>query len=170
MKFLNRENVYWVDIIEHKYGLVSLEHINITPNCSWFFRSLCKNLDATKIYWKLNLVNLNCTLVLEDLWIFDMPINAKSTFVNMDLLNENLQLNEFIHNDRWSLTSLQQFLSPHITPRFTSLGRLDLQSHNHWVWSSNTHVCNIVFKVYNTLNTSHTETAPWQGWKKYLET
>lgn len=94
-----------------------------------------------------------------------MPINAKSTFVNMDLLNGNLQLNEFIHNDRWSLTSLQQFLSPHITPRFTSLGRLDLQSHNHWVWSSNTHVCNIVFEVYNTLNTSHTETAPWQGWK-----
>lgn len=41
-------------------------------------------------------MNPNFTSVVEDPWIFEMPINFKPTFVNMSLIEDILNLNDFI--------------------------------------------------------------------------
>lgn len=107
----------------------------------------------------------NCTLVLENSWIFDMPISIKPSFVNMDLIDESLHLNDFIHNDRWSLSHIHQFLSPHINFESLNLGSIDDNNHNIWSWSSKSQGHGIISEVYKTLNASQAHMDSWKGWK-----
>lgn len=154
LNLINKEDVFWVNIIEHKYGKDIPWKISIPTNCSWFFRSLCKTLESTKSNQRIKTMKPNCTSVLEDSWIFDMPISVKPSFVNMDLIDESLHLNDFIHNDRWSLSHIHQFLSPHINFESLNLGSIDDNNHNIWSWSSKSQGHGIISEVYKTLNAS----------------
>lgn len=98
LKFLNKDNAFGIEILEHKYGLVQHWNLKIPPKCSWFFRSLCKNLDAIKSNLCLNIVNPNYTSVLRDPWHCETPINLKPTFVNINFVDDNLHINDFIRD------------------------------------------------------------------------
>lgn len=137
----------------------------ISPKCSWFFRSLCKTLDSIKSHLRIKVVNRNFTSVLEDPWIFEMPINFKPTFVNMSFIGDNLHLNDFIQPDNWNSTHVQQFLSEHISFVSMNLGHIDSSSQNFQVWSSNNCRSIVVSEVYIYLNKSNAKGSPWKGWK-----
>lgn len=153
LKLLNRDNVFWIDIIEHKYNSIFMWHFKIPPKVSWIFRSLCKTLGANKS---------NCISVLEDPWIFNMPIRLKPTFVNMDINFDSLQLNNFILNDWWDHSFIQHFLSPLIRPAISNLSNIDFSNHNLWTWSSSSLSCSIVLEIYKSLNSTHVQTNPWR--------
>lgn len=43
-------------------------------------------------------MNPNSISVLDDPWIFEMHVSLKPTFVNINFIDENFHINNFIHD------------------------------------------------------------------------
>lgn len=128
------------------------------------FRSLCKNLDSIKSNLKINIVNPNLTSIFGNPWIFEIPVNFKPTFIDMNLLNTNLHLNDFIRDGRWNFNGIQQSLNELFNPANMNLGHIDFNSTNSWAWISSLKGKSIVSEVYSHLNKSSHDYFSWKGW------
>lgn len=65
---------------------------------------------------------------------FEIPIQFKPTYVNMNLINEELSLSNFIHDGNWNFSSIHLFLSEHFNPPKLDLSSIDPSTVNSWVW------------------------------------
>lgn len=134
-KYLNRDNVIWVDILRLKYGYINFWKDTAPHKCSWFFRSLYYTAFQIKPFCKLNSINPDNTSFLWDPWCFDIPITYKPTYINMeeDLLHANIF--DLLHVDRWSDTHLNHLFGPSFNKHDLCIGSIDNTSYNHWIWS-----------------------------------
>lgn len=48
LNYLNSKQIFWVDILISKYGMLKLYHHNIPTNATWFYRGLCKVANEIK--------------------------------------------------------------------------------------------------------------------------
>lgn len=61
----------------------------------------------------------------------------KPTLVNMDVLTENLQFNDFIHEGNWNFSQIQHVFSDQINPIDLNHGLVDVNCQSLWGWSGN---------------------------------
>lgn len=64
---------------------------------------VCWQLTGSNILLHLwiNSFNSNCISVLNDPWCFDIPINFKPTFINMDLIDVDIHISRLINESDW---------------------------------------------------------------------
>lgn len=77
LNFVNAKDLIWVDILSKKYGKINFWTHLIPLNCSWLFRGLCITTEIIKPYLSINLINPSLTFLLQDPWIFEVPLAFK---------------------------------------------------------------------------------------------
>lgn len=106
-------------------------------------------------------MNPNYTSVLGDPWHCETPINLKPTFVNINFVDDNLHINDFIRDVNWNFTSIQQFLGELFILVNMHLKQIDSLATIPGFGKGR----NVVSKVYNHINNSSSDDFSLRGWK-----
>lgn len=80
LSMLSFNNIWWVSIMENKYGTFYIWKGSAPAKCSWFYRGLYHNLVVIRPFLWINFVNPNITSFLNDPWYFEIPIAIKPTY------------------------------------------------------------------------------------------
>ena len=145
------------------YGDTHTWNIKIPPECSWFLRYICKNMDFIKPYLWINSVDPNSISILNDPWCFEVSISFKSTFINMDLIDNNLWIYDFTDNCNWDFDALTVFLSTNFNSPIRTLGQINSKNSNSWVWMPSANNATMISAVYSFLNSNKDMFDNWRG-------
>lgn len=165
-KYLNRFDAIWVDILYLKYGHIYFWTDKVPPNCSWFFRGLCKTTNFIKLFCKINSFNHDYTSFLLDPWCFDIPIAFKPTFINMSAEFELINISDFIMNNFWDNTRLNHLFGDNFNLDPSILSTHGAPSHNHWVWNPKNTYNRISAAVYYHIMHINSNYDHWPDWAK----
>ncbi|XP_039145574.1 uncharacterized protein LOC120282794 [Dioscorea cayenensis subsp. rotundata] len=165
-KYLNLDNIYWVNIARLKYGRLNFWTDSISGNCSLIFRGICR---TTKILnqnlWIKNF-NPTQTSFLLNPWLFEIPLAFKPTFLIVDIDLNAIGFSELIDNGLWSHSKLVLVFGNLLGSLIPSLCDPDYISNNFWVWhpqSSNEKISSV---VSHHLNHNPGLSNEWLGWSK----
>lgn len=87
IRMVNNSNVWWVSIMNKKYGNFNIWADIVPASCSWFYRGLYRNAKHIRPYLWINIINPAETSFLNDPWYFELPLSHKPTYLNMDIDN-----------------------------------------------------------------------------------
>lgn len=96
LSFLNGQDVFWVDILCHKYGNYNCWSDFIPAKCSWFFRGLFRIAQALKPFLWIKTANLSISSILLDPLYFEIPLAFKLTYLNMDVNLDFVCISDFV--------------------------------------------------------------------------
>lgn len=68
-------------------------------------------------------IDPNCISVLHDSWFFEIPINFKSTFFNVDYVNSNFQVSDFLIDGNWNFEALHDLFGSNFNSPIGKLAR-----------------------------------------------
>lgn len=90
-------------------------------------------------------------------------------FINMSTNVEQVNISDLIHNDNWDPHSLRCLFGENLNYISSSLGIIDSNANNHWVWHPKSHCSKSSAVVYHHLNQNIALINQWIGWKKLWE-
>ncbi|XP_039136204.1 uncharacterized protein LOC120273607 [Dioscorea cayenensis subsp. rotundata] len=165
-KYLNSDNIFWVDIASHKYGHLNFWVNSIPAICSWIFRGICRTASNLKHNLWIKSFNPAQTSILFDPWLFEIPIAFKPTYLNVNTDLSDTCLSDFFVNDLWNVDKLYITFGDFLGPLVPNICNFDLANTNFWVWKPHSSNLNISSAVYNHLNHNHDLALEWPGWNK----
>ena len=131
LTYINASNVFWVDILIQKYGMVNFWISSAPPDCSWFFKGLCKIAYAIKPCMWLNSTNPNKVSVFHDLWCFETPLAFKPTFLAMDLDVSWFHIADFMMENSLNTQAFNNLFGGVLNSPIFSLGNINPNENNH---------------------------------------
>lgn len=135
------------------------------PNAPSFSSSFAKLWILIKPLIWLNVINPNCTSVLNNPWCFEIPINFKPTFINVDLLDSNIHLADSTDDSNLNFSPNTRHLSNRIDSLIRNSSRIDPDRQKSWVILVSSKCYSIISAIYILLNDSNFSNYSWQGWK-----
>lgn len=111
---LNSDNKIWVYILKTKYGDWNVWNMGHFSHTSWFFKSVCKITEVLKTNFKISARNPLSLDLWKDPCIMDIPINMKPTYINMDIIHENLSFVDLISHDTFDIDALVNIFSSNL--------------------------------------------------------
>lgn len=148
-KFLNNENLIWVDILRDKYGNINFRHDHPPNKCSWFFQGLCHSAIFIKQQCKLNTVNPDKASLLWDPWCFDIPVALKPTYINMNIDFNHITLNDLVLDNQWDNLGVIDIFGGVLDNSNLSLANVDYDYENYWVCQPKSNCHKISSAVYH---------------------
>lgn len=112
IRILNKHNVWWVSIMDLKYGAFNIWTGKIPSKYSWFFRGMYRNAYHIKPLLWMNTINSTLISFLNDPWYFEIPIAYKPTYLNIDIDIDNMQISDLISDNKWNINQLQNNFWP----------------------------------------------------------
>ncbi|XP_039120948.1 uncharacterized protein LOC120257557 [Dioscorea cayenensis subsp. rotundata] len=165
-RYINGDDLIWVDILYLKYGglnfwqdrfsLVVLGSLGVVSHLTVF--AFVPNL-------RIKSINPNQTSFLFHAWYFEVPLEFKPTYINMDLNVETLSISDFIENGSWDFSNLHLLFGNNFNFIVPNLGSINTTEPNHWIWASKTKDCKISATVYQFLNQVPSWSDNWEGWR-----
>lgn len=150
----------------HKYSPFDIWNGSIPAKCSWFYRGLYRNALLIRPFLWMNHINLALTSFLNDPWYFEIPINLKPTFLNMDIDYGDFQINDLLVDIHWNLDSLHIVFGNNINDNILCQSSVNYEISNHWVWFPNSKGPKVANKIYSFFNLSKGSADSWDGWGK----
>ena len=86
------------------------------------FQRVERSLNTIKPHLWMKSLNPQLISLLNDPWCFDIPLKVQGTFINMSLIDPELQSIYFIENSYWNETLLKDFSSNHLNSPIMNLG------------------------------------------------
>lgn len=151
-KYLNHDNVLWVDVLIHKYGYLNFWSNHFPPNYSVIFRGLYTTANVLKPNCWINNLNPGITSMSNDPWCFDIPLAFKPTFINIDFDMASMTVGDLIYYNCWDLHKLIDLFGYHSNDIINRLGTIDPYGANHWVWFPKSNTLKITSNVYQFLS------------------
>ena len=102
----------------------------------------------------LNVFNLNTTNFLWDPWCLGLPLACKRTYLNVDLLFENIAFSDSVLDNAINFNAVHGLLGLNVEWRRISKVFISDSEPKHWVRCSISTVGKIARAVYNHLNSS----------------
>lgn len=69
--------------------------------------------------------------------VFEIPINYKPTFINMDLLDTNIHFVDLIDYSNWNFSVIARVLSNSLDFPIRNFGRIDPYNQNPCIFTTN---------------------------------
>lgn len=165
LNYLNNKEFIWINIIRNKYGMHNIWDFSPPPKCSWFF---CRIMEIIKPNLWINVVNPFQISILQDPWLFEIPLNYKPTFINMDIEWDNVFFSDFYNDSGWNCSMLNLAFGKNLDSPAIGMGKIDPNGLHHWVWFPSAKSNKIPNAIYHFLNSSCPPNEPWVGWDNML--
>lgn len=136
-KYLNAENVFWVDIARQKYGCLNFWNDPIPSKCSWVFRGICLFATVLKPNLWIKTVNPLQTSFMLDPWLFDVPLAFKPTFLNVNVDFLDIRLIDIVTDGQWNSLYLCDIFGDYLGSSVSNICSIDCGGNNYWVWHPN---------------------------------
>lgn len=148
-----------------KYGKINFWLDHASTKCSWFSVVFAISLCTTKHFCKIYSVNPISTSFLKDPWCFDIPIALKPTFHNMDADFHHINISDMICSNNYDFNCFNFIFGNQFNSSSGSLGTINFDSNNCWVWQLKSNCSKIFATVYHHLNLNSSLSDNWIGWK-----
>lgn len=165
LNYLNNCDYIWVDIIRKKYGMQNLWTFIPPPKCSLFFRGLCRTTDIIKPNLWINVINPFQISIWQHPWIFEIPLNFKPTFINMELDWDNISFTNFYNAFGWNIQMFTHDFGLNFDSPMISRVKIVQNGSHHWGWFPHANTNKIPTIVSSFLNSRHCPDENWIAWK-----
>jgi len=163
---LNNNDVWWVDIMNHKYGKFNIWVDNVPANCSWFYGGLYCNAKHLRPFLWINTINPDLTSFMYDPSYFELPLSHKPTYLNMNLEIENLKIEHLLVGNNWNMNELNLTFGPYINDNIIGNSHITYTQGNNWIWFPKSKGTKLFVMVYSHFNQAKNVQDHWNGWNK----
>lgn len=163
---INNANVWWVSIMNLKYGNFNVWKDNVPANCSWFYRGLYRNAKHIRPFLWINSINPALISFWNDPWYFQIPLSHKPTYLNMDYVHDNFNFVDLICGSSWNIDNLHLLFGPYLNDIIYCHSQLQFEHCNRWVWYPKSRGIKLSAMIYSHFNQTRSMDEYWQGWSK----
>lgn len=132
---------------------------------SWLCKTLSMTADFLCFNFKIISCNPRLTDIQSDLWLHDVPLAKKLTFLNMDNSLDYLSLEDLISENSWNYQVIENFLGSNVDLNWLSKVHISSNLGNTWMWSPKTSHTSLPSVIYSFLN-DNSGNSHWIGWSK----
>ncbi|KAJ0986340.1 hypothetical protein J5N97_004696 [Dioscorea zingiberensis] len=164
LELLNDGEKTWIKLMKSKYGPSKPWLTTPIRKVSWTYRGLLQTARSIKSnVIQSNIINSNS--VLQDPWLFDIPLNLMPTYFNIDYDMSNLSIENLRTNSQWNWDYVNIMFHPYMVDLIFEK-QVD-EDHNKvkWKWKNKTEGKSLTAAVYDEYRFKDLA-IPWNGWKK----
>lgn len=160
---INKDDKLWVSIFLHKYENCSIWGNVSQPNVSCFHKDILKTLNVIKPNLHLAACNPNLNNIQEDPWIPDIPLSRKTTFINMNLI-DNIFINSFVLDGAFNIHECSDLYGANLNHVILKDTIFDNVVKNAWLWHLISSYASTVAVIYDYLNSESLNSIVWKVW------
>lgn len=142
---------FFINMANLLFGLIQSH-----PIAHNFFLCICKTAHLLKPNMWMNTIDLVSTSFMFDPWYFEIPLDFKPTYLNMELDLFSINLTELIVDVHQNLHELHNIFGDHLNTQALALGNNIVEGLNNWVWFPNSKGIHLSNNIHSFLN------SPWK--------
>jgi len=160
-------NLIRIEIFKNQYATFHPWRSGKKKKKSPLYKAIHNSMESMKDGLIKQLGDGKSTSILDDPWVFEIPIAIKPTLINMDLQFGNRKVSWLLSKGSWRCNRLLELFGESLAMAIFSLPIPVAKTHDDWIWMHQPNGQPSVKSIYEFIHRDPQNTKTcWPGWTK----